>query len=219
MSLGHYEFSFGTGEQIANAITHGVGLLLSIAGLPLIIVLAVMYGDAWHVVSCSIYGSTLVILYAASTLNHGISSRRAKPILARLDYSAIYLLIAGTYTPFSLVTMRGPWGWSLFGVVWFLAILGVLIEIFSKRRHGWLSLSFYIAMGWLLVIAWKPLFAELQVPGIALLAAGGIAYTGGSAFYAWRAFPYHHAIWHLFVLAGSILHYIAVALYVIPIRS
>lgn len=219
MSLGHREFEFGRAEEFVNAITHGVGLLLSLGGLPVLVVLASLHGSAWHVVSCTVYASTLVLLYSASTLYHGISSRRAKPILRRLDYSAIYLLIAGTYTPFALVTLRGGWGWSLFGVVWFLALAGVLVETLARRRLGWLSLSFYISMGWLLLLAWKPFFANLQPGGIALVGAGGLAYTGGTLFYAWRAFPYHHALWHLFVLAGSVLHYLAIALYVIPTRG
>lgn len=219
MSLGEREFDFGRGEELANAITHGLGLLLSIAGLPVLVVLASLHGSAWHVVSCTVYATTLVLLYSASTLYHGIPSQRARPILRRLDYSAIYLLIAGTCTPFALVTLRGGWGWSLFGVVWFLAVLGVLLETLSRRRFGWLSLAFYIGMGWLLLIAWKPFFERLEPGGIALIAAGGFAYTAGSVFYAWRAFRYHHALWHLFVLAGSILHYLAIAIYVIPYGS
>ena len=219
MSFGDTEFPFSRGEEIANAITHGIGLLMAVAVLPLLIVLAVWKGTAWHVVSCSVYGSTLVLLYTSSTFLHALPGERAKRVFGKLDYSAIYLLIAGTYTPFALVSLRGPWGWSLFGVVWGLAVLGVLFEVLMKRRRGWLSLAFYIALGWLLVVAIRPLVQAVPVGGLVLIGAGGLAYTLGSAFYVWRGFPYHHAVWHLFVLAGSVLHVLAVALYVIPLRG
>lgn len=219
MSFGHTEFEFGRGEEIANAITHGLGLLMAVAALPVLVVLAVWKGTAWHVVSCSVYASTLVLLYTSSTFFHALPGERAKRVFGKLDYSAIYLLIAGTYTPFALVSLRGPWGWSLFGVVWGLAILGVLFELLMKRRRGWLSLAFYIALGWLLMIAIRPLLQAVPLGGLVLIAAGGVAYTLGSVFYVWRAFPYHHAVWHLFVLAGSVLHYLAVAFYVIPLHG
>ena len=217
MSLGSKEFEFGRGEELAHTITHGAGLLLSLAGTPILITLAALHGDAWHVVSCAVFGSTLILLYTTSTFYHGLSSPRSKLIFCKLDYSAIYLLIAGTYTPFALVSLRGPLGWTLFGLVWSLAVLGVLFELLMRRRRGWLSLSFYLATSWMLVVALRPLVATVAPGGLWLLASGGFAYTAGTIFYAWRGFRYHHAVWHIFVLAGSVLHYLSVLLYVIPI--
>ncbi|HDQ40790.1 MAG TPA: hemolysin III family protein [Desulfonatronum sp.] len=205
-------------EEIANSITHGLGILLSIAGLVILAVLAVRYGDAWHIVSCTIFGATLILLYTASTLYHGISHPRVKNVLRIVDHSAIFLLIAGTYTPFTLVNLRGPWGWSLFGTVWGLTLLGIILELTPLRRFRLLSLILYVGMGWAVVIAAKPLLESVAPQGLMLLAAGGLAYTGGIAFYVWRGLPHHHAIWHLFVLAGSALHFFAVLYYVIPIQ-
>jgi hemolysin III len=213
VSSGHYTVA----EEIAHAITHGVGLLLSVAGLVVLIILASAHGDAWHVVSCSIFGATLVLLYAASTLYHAIPSPRAKEVLRVLDHAAIFLLIAGTYTPFVLVNLRGGWGWSLFGVVWGLAALGVVLEAVAKQRVKVLSLVLYLGLGWLVAIAIKPLLENVATGGIVLLVLGGLAYSGGVVFYIWRRLPYHHAVWHLFVLAGSVLHFFAVLFYVIPL--
>ncbi len=207
------------GEEFANSVTHGVGLGLSLAGLVVLIILTALRGTAWHVVSCSIYGSTLVILYAASTLYHSIQSPRAKRVLRIIDHGAIYLLIAGTYTPFTLVNLRGGLGWTLFGVVWGLAALGIVFKIFHVDRFPIASTLVYLSMGWLVVIAWKPMVALIPVGGIALIAAGGLAYTLGVVFFAAKRIPYSHAIWHLFVLAGSIFHYVAVLLYVLPARN
>ncbi len=207
---------YSIGEEIAHAVTHGVGIPLSIAGLVLLVTFSALYGDAWHVVSSAIYGSTLVLLYTASTLYHGIPHERAKPILQKLDHAAIFLLIAGTYTPFTLVTLNGAWGWTLFGMVWGLAIIGTWIELWgSKGMQRW-SLALYLLMGWLVVIAFKPLVGNLASGGLALLVSGGLAYTLGAAFYAWERLQWNHAIWHLFVLAGSVLHFMAVFFYVIP---
>ena len=205
-------------EEIANAITHGIGLLLSIAGFVVLLVLATLRGTAWHIVACSIYGATLICLYAASTLYHAVISRRVKRALRIFDHSAIYLLIAGTYTPFLLVSLRGPWGWSLFGVIWGLALAGVLFKFWFVERFAILSTAVYIAMGWLVVIAAKPVFTHLRLTAIIWLLAGGLAYTGGVIFFAAKRIPYSHAIWHLFVLAGSICHYFAVLSTVIPPR-
>ena len=204
------------GEEIAHSVTHGVGALLSIAGLVVLVALAAVRGNAWHVVSCSIFGATLIVLYTTSTLYHSITHPRAKRVLRVLDHSAIFLLIAGTYTPFTLVNMRGGWGWTLFGVIWGLALLGIAFKLTASSRYRILSVLLYIAMGWLVLIALKPLVASVAPPGLALILAGGLAYTLGVIFYAWKDLPYSHAIWHLFVLAGSILHFFAVALYVIP---
>jgi hemolysin III len=205
-------------EEIANAITHGIGLLLSIAGFVVLLVLAALRGTAWHIVACSIYGATLICLYAASTLYHAVISRRVKRALRIFDHSAIYLLIAGTYTPFLLVSLRGPWGWSLFGVIWGLALAGVLFKFWFVERFAILSTAVYIAMGWLVVIAAKPVITHLRLTAIIWLLAGGLAYTGGVIFFAAKRIPYSHAIWHLFVLAGSICHYFAVLSTVIPPR-
>ncbi|MDY0041467.1 MAG: hemolysin III family protein [Desulforhabdus sp.] len=207
---------YSAGEEIANSITHGIGLVLAVIGLAVLTGSASIYGNAWHIVSCAIFGLTLVLLYTASTLYHSIRSTRAKIVLRVVDHSAIFFLIAGTYTPFTLVNLRGPWGWSLFGVIWGLAVAGVLLEILSARRWPALAIGFYVGMGWAVVIAVKPLVSTLALGGLMLLAGGGLAYTSGIAFYVWRKLPYHHAVWHLFVLAGSILHFFSVLFYVIP---
>ena len=206
-------------EEFANSVTHGVGLGLSLAGLVVLIILTALRGTAWHVVSCTIYGSTLVILYGASTLYHSIQSPRAKRVLRIIDHGAIYLLIAGTYTPFTLVNLRGGLGWTLFGVVWGLAALGIVFKVFHVDRFPIASTLVYLSMGWLVVIAWKPMLTLIPTGGIALIAAGGAAYTLGVFFYAAKRIPYNHAIWHLFVLAGSIFYYVAVLLYVLPARN
>ncbi|MCG8017426.1 MAG: hemolysin III family protein [Candidatus Thiodiazotropha sp. 'RUGA'] len=204
------------GEEIAHAVTHGVGVLLSVAGLAILVTYAALYGDVWHITSCSIYGATLILLYSASTLYHGIPMPRAKRVLQRFDHAAIFLLIAGTYTPFTLVNLRGSWGWTLFGLVWGFAIVGVLLELFRDVRLKWLSLSLYLGLGWLVVVAIKPLIDAVEVGGIVLLLAGGLCYSLGVIFYIWRRLAYHHAVWHLFVLAGSVLHFFSVFFYVVP---
>ncbi|MBI5507340.1 MAG: hemolysin III family protein [Deltaproteobacteria bacterium] len=208
--------AYSRGEEIANATIHGIGIALSAAGLATMVVFASLYGDAWHVVSTAVYGATLVLLYTASTLYHSLTGARAKEIFKLLDHSGIYLLIAGTYTPFTLVTLRGVWGWWLFGVVWALAVIGVALEAFWLYRPSWLSALVYVFMGWIVVVATRPLLAALPAPGIWLLAAGGFAYTGGTAFYVIKRVRYMHAIWHLWVLCGSICHFLAIVLYVVP---
>jgi hemolysin III len=205
------------GEEIANSVTHGVGVILAIAGLGVLTAFASVFGDVWHIVSCSIYGATLVLLYAASTLYHGIQSPRAKQVLRLIDHSAIFLLIAGSYTPFTLVNLRGPWGWSLFSIIWGIAILGIVFQIFFIDRWKILPVLLYLGMGWILVAAIRPLLSSLAPGGLAFLAGGGLCYTLGVLFYVWKKMPYHHAVWHLFVLAGSTLHFFAVLFYVIPI--
>jgi len=207
---------YTVGEEIANSLTHGLGAVLGIAGLVVLVTLAALHGDVWDVVSCSVYGGTMVVLYTASTLYHGITAPRAKRVLQVADHSAIFLLIAGTYTPFTLVSLRGPWGWSIFGAVWGLAAAGIILEIAFPRRWPALALTLYIAMGWVVVVAVKPLLAVLPTGGLVLLVLGGLAYTAGIGFYAWKKLPYGHAIWHLFVLAGTILHFFAVLFYVVP---
>lgn len=205
-------------EELANSITHGVGLALSLAGFVVLLVLAVLRGGILQILGCSVYGASLVFLYASSTLYHSVRSPRLKHILKVVDHSAIYLLIAGTYTPFTLVLLRGGWGWTLFGVVWGLSLLGIFFKAFFVDHLRILSTAVYVAMGWLVVVALKPLLAHVPMGGVLWLLAGGLLYTAGVAFFAWRRLPYHHAIWHGFVLAGSICHYFAVLLYVLPVR-
>jgi hemolysin III len=203
------------GEELAHSVTHGVGLLASVAGLVVLVVPAAGTGDPWRIVACSIYAATLVLLYATSTLYHALSATRARRVLQVLDHSAIFLLIAGTYTPFALVNLRGPWGWTLFGIVWGLAVAGVTAKAVFGARWPIISTALYIAMGWTAVIAVKPMLAHVAPGGIAWLVAGGLAYTGGVVFYGWQRLRYSHAVWHVFVLAGSVCHFIAVARYVI----
>lgn len=210
------EAHYSLAEEIANAITHGIGAALAIAGLVLLTYFSSIHGDIWHVTSCAIFGGTLVLLYTVSTLYHSLPQPRAKAVMKLLDHSAIFLLIAGTYTPFTLVNLRGPWGWTLFGIVWGIALVGICFE--SSLLRGWtiISLGLYIAMGWTVVVAIKPLLHSIAPGGFVLLLLGGLAYTFGSIFYLWRQLRFHHAIWHLFVLLGSVLHFFAVLFYVIP---
>jgi hemolysin III len=203
-------------EEIANSVTHGFGILLAVAALVAMATTAARNGDAWHVASCSIFGTTLVLLYTASTLYHSIQHERFRPLLRALDHSAIFLLIAGTYTPFMLVSLRGAWGWSLLSVVWGLGITGIILRLLLRERLHGLFVALYLAMGWVVVVAVGPLLQTVEPGGIALLAAGGLAYTGGIAFYLWDRLPYNHAIWHGFVLLGSALHVLSVFFYVIP---
>lgn len=203
-------------EERANRLTHGLGAVVSVAGLVLMLVFSTRHGDGWQVVSTAIYGATLVLLYTTSTLYHSFRAERHRQLLQKFDHAAIFLLIAGTYTPFVLVTLRGPWGWSLFGVVWGLAIAGVALKFRFAGRFRLLSTLLYVGMGWLVVFAIKPLMAALPIGGLQLLVAGGLCYTGGAVFYLWRQLPYHHAIWHLFVLGGSACHWAAVFCYVVP---
>jgi hemolysin III len=203
-------------EDFANSITHGAGIILSIVGMCVLIALASIYGNAWHVVSCTIYGSTLVFLYTASTLYHSIQLDKAKSVFRVLDHATIFLLIAGTYTPFTLVNLRGPWGWSLFGVIWGLAVIGILFQTTMLRKGAMVSVAFYVAMGWVVLVAIKPMLSFVDTGGLVLLLLGGVAYTLGVVFYAWRQMPYNHAVWHVFVLAGSAFHFFAILLYVIP---
>lgn len=204
-------------EEIVNSISHGIGIGLGVAALALLVIFASLYGSAWHIVSCSVYGTTLVLLYTASTLYHSFRNLRVKHVLRIIDHSSIYLFIAGTYTPFTLVPLRGSWGWSLFGVVWGLALCGVVFKIFFINRFKVLSTLLYVVMGWLVVIASKPMLHLIPGRGIIWLVIGGVAYTVGIAFYALDSkIPYSHAIWHIFVLLGSICHFCAVMFYVVP---
>ncbi len=197
-------------EEIFNSITHGIGALLSIAALVTLIVFAVMKGDAWHVVSFTIYGSTLVLLYLSSTLYHSFTKEKVKNLFARFDHAAIFLLIAGTYTPFLLTVLRGALGWTLFGIIWGVAITGVVIRSIYLMRFRKLMVALYLAMGWMFVVAVGPMIKNLPQASIIFLFLGGVFYSVGVVFYVWRNLKYGHGIWHLFVLAGSIMHFFAV---------
>lgn len=209
-------YTYTRREEIANAITHGIGALLSLSALTILVVFAALHGDARHVVSFAIFGGTMLLLYVSSTLVHSFPEGRAKDLFEIFDHASIYLFIAGTYTPFTLLVLKGALGWTLFGIVWSIALAGVLFKAFFTKKFLFTSTLLYIAMGWIVIIAWKPLTAALAPGGLALLLAGGIAYTVGTVFYVWRGFPFHHMVWHLFVLAGSTLHFFAVLLYVLP---
>jgi hemolysin III len=217
MRLPHPLPNYSTSEELANTVISAISAALAIVGSVVLIVSAVEYGGVWHIVSCSIFATTLILLYTASTLYHGMRSPRIKHSMRVLDHSAIFLLIAGTYTPFVLVNLRGPWGWSLFGVTWTIAVLGIG---FGKRlqRRRILAVVLYNLMGWAILVAIKPLFAAVAPMGLILLLTGGLAYTVGVGFYAWRRLPHHHAIWHVFVLLGSTAHYFAILHYVIPAK-
>jgi hemolysin III len=218
-SLSTNMMGYTTGEEIANSVTHGIGAALSIAALTLLVALAVIYGDVWRVVSFSIYGSSLVVLYLCSTLYHSIQYPKVKRVLRIFDHSAIYLLIAGTYTPFTLVSMRGPWGWTLFGVVWGLALLGIAFKTVFIGRYEKLATAAYVLMGWLVVIAFKQMLVTVPPGGVIWLVIGGVVYTIGVIFYAWEKLPYNHAIWHLFVLGGSACHFFAILFHVLPVQQ
>ncbi|WP_043768835.1 PAQR family membrane homeostasis protein TrhA [Algiphilus aromaticivorans] len=207
---------YSLGEEIAHSVTHGLGVLASIVGLCVLVAFAALNGGTVDIVASAVFGGTLILLYTASTLYHSIPLPATKSVLRVIDHASIYLLIAGTYTPFTLITLAGPWGWSLFATVWSLAALGVGFKLFTTGRFEKLSLLIYIAMGWCGVVAAVPLLEALPPAGLWLLVGGGLAYTGGVVFYAMESLRYHHAIWHLFVLAGSVLHYFAVLFYVLP---
>lgn len=204
------------GEEIAHAVTHGLGAVLAIAGLTVLVAYATLYGDSRHIVGSAIFGSTLVLMYTASTLYHSIPLPRARKVLRIIDHTMIFFLIAGSYTPFTLVTLNGRWGWILFGITWGLALAGVVFKVFTAGRFQKLSLAIYLGMGWCAIVAIRPLIETLATGGLVLLVIGGLCYTGGVVFYVRERLRYHHAIWHVFVLAGSAFHYFAVLFYVIP---
>jgi len=204
-------------EEIANSITHGIGFLLSIAALVVLVVSASADGNPWKMVSFTIYGVTLVTLYLASTFYHSFHTPRLKHAMRIFDHCAIYLLIAGTYTPFTLLNLRGPLGWVLFGVIWGLALIGIAVKAFHVHRFPILTPLIYIGMGWIGAFAAFPSLHVIPPGGIALLFAGGMTYTLGVIFYALERLPYNHAIWHLFVLFASAFHFFAVLFYAIPV--
>ena len=201
------------GEDIANSVSHGVALLLAAAGLPVLVVSAARHGSAATIVGASVFGATMVALYLASTLYHALPHSRAKRVWRLIDHVAIFLLIAGTYTPFTLGVLRGTWGWTLLGLVWMLAVAGIWMKLLAGPSFPVLSVGLYLLMGWLAVIAAGPLLEHVPRPGLAWLVAGGLSYTAGVAFYAANRVPYAHFVWHLFVMAGSACHYVAVLFY------
>ncbi|GEN34396.1 MULTISPECIES: PAQR family membrane homeostasis protein TrhA [Aneurinibacillus] len=205
-------------EEVANAITHGIGALFSIAALVWLLVAASESGTAWHVVSFAIYGVTMLLLYLSSTLVHSFPPGKVKDIFEICDHASIYLFIAGTYTPFLFLVIKGALGWTLFGVVWGMALAGVIFKMFFTKKFMYLSTVLYIVMGWLIVLAWQPLVAGLPFGGMVLLVVGGVLYTLGTVFYMWRGFPFHHAVWHTFVLAGTAAHFFGVFFYLLPLR-
>lgn len=203
-------------EEAANTLTHGFGLFLSVVGFVFLVVLAGINGDAWNIASSIVYGLSLIVLYAASTFYHGATSVKLKPILQIVDHCCIYLLIAGSYTPFTLIVLRGSFGYGLFLFAWAFAAGGILLKIIFGKRFPIISVFSYLLMGWIGVFAVHPLLTALGFMPIALIVAGGLAYSLGVIFFAWKRLPHHHAIWHVFVLTGSVLHYLAIAIYVVP---
>ena len=200
-------------EEIANSITHGIGAALSVAALVLLVVFAALRGDAWRIVGFSIFGTSLFVLYLTSTLYHSFTNLKVKRFFRVLDHSVIFILIAGSYTPITLTVLRGPWGWTLFGLIWGLAIFGIVMKITFFDRFNALSLILYILMGWLVVIALKPLLSAAPSGLLIWMGIGGVSYMLGIIFYAWERLPFNHAIWHLFVLGGSISHFFGMLLH------
>lgn len=203
-------------EEVANTLTHGLGLVLSLAGFIFLVILAAYTGDGWHIASSVIYGLSLVMLYGASTLYHGTLCEHSKRRLQVVDHCCIYLLIAGSYTPFTMIVLRDGIGPYLFIFTWSFAVVGILLKIFFKIRSGPLSALIYLLMGWIGIVAVEPLYTAIGIVPIALVVAGGVSYTLGTIFFGWHSLRHHHAIWHVFVLGGSLLHFIAIAGYIIP---
>lgn len=200
-------------EEVANSISHGLALIVALVALPILLMTAVRAGSTHFTVGAAVFGLTMVILYLASTLYHLLTHVRAKQFFRHLDHCAIFLLIAGSYTPFTLGVLRGPWGWTLLAIVWTLAIVGITLKCVGGMRHWWISMVLYLVMGWLAIVAVKPILTLVPLPGILLILAGGIAYSGGLAFFAAHRIRYNHFIWHLFVIAGTTCHYLAVLWY------
>jgi hemolysin III len=203
-------------EEKTNIISHAIGLVLSIVALVIMVVRASLHGDAWHVVSVSIFGASLIALYAASTMYHSAKDPKVRSRLRIVDHATIYLLIAGTYTPFTLVTLNGPVGWTIFGVSWGMAVAGVVLKLYFTGKYDVLSTLLYVFMGWIIIFAIKPLINSLSTEGLFWLFAGGLAYTCGAILYSIKKIKFNHAIFHLFVMLGSFCHFIAVYKYVLP---
>jgi len=206
---------FSLAEEIWHAVTHGIGFVLSIVALALLVSFATLSGSALHITAAAIYGASLIVMYGSSTLYHALTHRKAKQLFQKFDHSAIYFLIAGTYTPILLITIGGTWGWTLFGIEWFIAIVGIALKFIYPGRFEVLSLVAYVVMGWLIVFIFDLFKTNIDPVGFWLIVSGGIAYTGGIIFYVKDKIPYFHAIWHLFVMLGSILQFFAILLYVV----
>ena len=200
-------------EEVANSLSHGLGLVAAVAAVPVLLLTAVRGGDASYIVGASVFAGSMVLLYLASTLYHSLSHGPAKRIFRLFDHSAIFLLIAGTYTPFTLGVLRGPWGWTLLGLTWSLATIGLTMKAVFGTRYTWASIVLYVAMGWLALIAVKPIWLQVPLPGILLVVAGGVAYMTGLGFFAAHRLRYNHFIWHLFVILGTTCHFFAVLWY------
>lgn len=200
-------------EEIANGISHGLALILALVALPFLVLSASRAGSTHFTIGAAVFGVSMVVLYLASTLYHSLTHERAKHFFRQVDHCAIFLLIAGSYTPFTLGVLRGPWGWTLLAIVWALAAVGILVKVLTGTRHWWLLMTLYLGMGWLAIVAIKPILALVPPPGVGLILAGGIAYSGGLAFLGAHRIRYHHFIWHLFVIAGTTCHYLAVLWY------
>ena len=206
---------FSKEEEISNSITHGIGVILSIAALVVLIVFASLYGNVWHVVSFTLFGATMLLLYTSSTLLHALKPGRAKDFFEIMDHSSIYFFIAGSYTPFLLVAVQSATGWTLFGIVWGLAIAGTIFKSFFVKKFLFTSTLLYVVMGWLIVFVWNDLVAAIHPTSLILLIIGGLLYTVGAIFYIWKLFKHHHAVWHVFVLSATVCHFFAV-LYLLP---
>ncbi|MCR5184119.1 MAG: hemolysin III family protein [Opitutales bacterium] len=206
---------YTVGEEIFNAVSHGIGVLLGIGGTAVLIVLSAIYSDAWGIVSASIYGASLIILYLMSTFYHAFTCRGAKKFFKIMDHNTIFLLIAGTYTPFTLVSLNGPLGWTLFGIVWAMAIIGIVLNSIDLEKYKKISLVCYIVMGWAVIFAVKPVYEALSLTALVFLALGGVFYTVGIVFYVLKKVKWFHSIWHLFTVAGSVFQYFAVLLAIV----
>jgi len=207
---------YSANEERANVLTHALGAALSVAGLFVLVRLSTIHGDGWHVAGTGVFGCALVLLYTLSTLYHLSRDPATKQWLRKCDHAGIFLLIAGSYTPFLLVTLRGPLGWSLFAIIWGLGFAGIILKFWFAGHFRAVSTLVYLGMGWLVLFVLRPLLEVLPLSAVWVLVAGGVCYTGGVVFYLWKRLPYHHAIWHLFVVAGSICHWYAVFEYVVP---
>lgn len=205
-----YICEYTKSEEIINSITHGIGALLSVAGLVILVVFASIHGNAWHIVSYSIFGGSMIVLYLASTLYHSFVNPKIKFFFKKMDHSAIFLLIAGTYTPFTLVHIKGGIGWTVFSIVWVLAVLGIIMKFTCIFRMKKVSAFIYVAMGWMCIFVMKNIIDSLNTQAFIYLLSGGLLYSGGVIFYVWKKLKYHHAIWHIFVLLGSVFHFFAV---------
>ena len=204
---------FSVKEEIADSVLHGIGAILSIVFLVLLIIKSVTIGTAWHIVSYTIFGATLLILYTKSSIYHSLPKGTAKNVFERFDHISIYLLIAGTYTPFCFTILRGSLGWTIFGIQWGIALLGIIFKSIWIKKYNTFSTFLYVVMGWVIVFAIKPIILSISPYGLWFLVAGGVSYTVGTVFYLFRLFKYHHAVWHIFVLLGSIFHFLTIYLY------